>query len=511
MAFWEEGVIGAAAKEDIPPNKAYVFVPYSICINIAKAKSSEIRQVLQKKFFTQHSRANDHILWVFVMFEKLKGPHSLWHHYFSTITGFNNLIDWTESDLSELQDDLIVHDNTKWKQRIARIWLSVKKIIGAYPEYFPPDQDLENIFLWAWRVCCTRGYAWDGGMLIPMADNMNHGEVYTSYESEERIVLLELARDVSSEVDYSDFLNIHKQVNFQVDPRHNTNRLEKYVLEKNDLPGLESIGELEKVLEEYRSSSSEDDERNIAECTSDEESAFDQLDLLEEIVPEPDKFFMMSSGVRTSFRKGDQVLNAYGRLNNRNLLLDYGFAIEDNRYDTVYFLMWTLDSGREGLVAFEDIQEKSPLYAEGTELYGLKLKRLNLDVFVYFREIMGMSVKQVPSDLDKELEVIDKFFDVLCGLKSGFKTELEFDLELLQRNPPFKLKSALYYRINQKKIVNHQVKMLETLRSEIEKIKTGAKLQTYLKDLTLEQIKAIYPLRVYLRSLEIYLKDLNTE
>ena len=506
MAFWEDGILGAAAKQDIPPNKAYVFVPYSICINLFKAKSSEIRHVFRHRFFTQHTRGNDHMLWVFVMYERLKGKNSLWYHYFSTITGFNNLIDWSEEELHELQDRLIVHDNTKWKQRIRRIWASAQKILGAYPEHFPPDQDLESVFMWAWRVCCTRGYAWEGGMLIPMADNMNHGEVYTSYESEEREILAVLAQNGTNDVDYSDYLLIHTEAKAQVDPRHNTTRLEKFLLE-NQLPDLSSVADLEKAVENFRSSSSEDDERNIAECTSDEESAAEQVDEAEELVEEPDKFFMMSSGVRTSFKKGDQVLNAYGRLNNRNLLLDYGFAIQDNRYDTVYFLLWTLSSGREGLVEFEDIEVKSQQYAEGTELYGLKMKRLNLDVFVYFREILRLNVKQFPSDFNKELEIIEKYFEVLYRLQAEFRTSLELDLDLLERNPPGRLRSALYYRINQKKIVANQIKMLETLRGEIIEIQQGTTLITVLQNKTVEEIKDLYPLRTYLRSLEVYLKQ----
>ena len=215
---------------------------------------------------------------------------------------------------------------------------------------------------------------------------------------------------------------------------------------------------------------------------------------------------MMSTGVRTSFKKGEQVLNAYGRLNNRNILLDYGFAIKDNRYDTVYFLLWTITSGREGLVSYEDIEEKNQQYAEGTELYGLKMKRLNLDVFVYYREIMRADIRQFPSNIDMELEIIEKFFVILYELQHDFTTSLEFDQELLTRNPPAKLKSALYYRINQKKIINSQIKMLETLKSELIEIQQGRNISTHVNDRTPEQIIALYPLRMYLRSLEACLK-----
>ena len=69
-------------------------------------------------------------------------------------------------------------------------------------------------------------------MLIPLADNMNHGEVYTSYESEERAALTELAENYSQDIDYSDFLSKNHETNVILDPRHNTNRLQKFLSEK---------------------------------------------------------------------------------------------------------------------------------------------------------------------------------------------------------------------------------------------------------------------------------------
>ena len=513
VAFWKEGIIGAQAKRDIGPNKAYIFVPYTICINLHKAKTSEISHIFKKKFFTKHSRATDHILWVFVLYEKLKGPSSFWFPYFSCIEGYQNLVDWSESELNELQDPLIVYDNLKWRERIERIWLKIKKIIESYPEFFPPEHDLHSEFMWTWKICCTRGYAWDGGMLIPMADNINHGEVYTSYESETQAMLQILAKNKTGEVDYSDFLDLHTNGEFKADPRHNMNKLEKFLSSGLELKPCEKIWDLDKELEGLRSSSSEDDERNIAECTSDEESAFEQEDSEEpeQSKADEDNFFMMSTGVRTFFRKGEQVFNAYGRLNNRNLLLDYGFATEGNRYDTVYFLLWLPRSGREGLVKIQDIKAKTQEYVEFTELYGLKKKRLNIDVFVYFRENMTVTVKNFPSRIEVELEIIDKFLNVCFEMHDEFKTSLEEDEELLLRSPGHRLKSALFYRMNQKKIILNQIKMLEVLRKELESVQNGLSLDQHLIGRSLKEIQDLYPLKSYLQSFIRYSKSPTIE
>ncbi|OMJ89573.1 hypothetical protein SteCoe_8279 [Stentor coeruleus] len=509
VAFYEEGIIGATAKTDIPPNKAYVFVPYNLCISIQKAKTSEISHIFKKRFFTQHSRANDHILWVFILYEKLKGTESFWYPYFKTLKGFSNIIEWSDEELSELQDKLLVYDNLKWKNRIERIWKSIYGIIKNYPEYFPLEKNLYSEFMWSWLVCCTRGYSWEGGMLIPMADNLNHGIIYTSYHGEEKNTLRTLAENKTTDIDYTDFLGIEVKYDIQVDKRTNKNRLEK-LLEKSDMPEIKNVWELNQILEGYRSSSSEDDERIVAECTSEEESPYDEDDeLQEEFKDLNENYFLMSTGVRTCFKKGEQVLNSYGRLSNRNLLLDYGFALPENRYDSVFFFLWLPRSGREGLVKIEDIEAKSDEYLYCTELFRLKPKRLNIDVFIYYREGMkNEPIKNFPSDINVELEIIDCFLNICFKLYEGFDTSLEYDIELLKTKCSPRLQGALNYRINQKKIVLNQIKMLETLRDLLEDIKNGKDISTHAKGKSSQEIMDLYPLRNYLRALEGYLKKI---
>ena len=48
----------------------------------------------------------------------------------------------------------------------------------------------------------------------------------------------------------------------------------------------------------------------------------------------------MRTGEQGSFRQGAQVFNCYGRLNNTDLLIDYGFALLPNRYDSVYVRLY---------------------------------------------------------------------------------------------------------------------------------------------------------------------------
>lgn len=46
-------------------------------------------------------------------------------------------------------------------------------------------------------------------------------------------------------------------------------------------------------------------------------------------------YFCLTNMNRGPLRKGEQAFNCYGNRCNRYLLMDYGFAFADNRYDSV--------------------------------------------------------------------------------------------------------------------------------------------------------------------------------
>jgi hypothetical protein len=51
----------------------------------------------------------------------------------------------------------------------------------------------------------------------------------------------------------------------------------------------------------------------------------------------PNVYFAMNSRHRTSYKKGDQLFNSYGLRTNRFLLTNYGFAIRQNKYNSLGF------------------------------------------------------------------------------------------------------------------------------------------------------------------------------
>lgn len=174
-------------------------------------------------------------------------------------------------------------------------------------------------------------------MLIPAADFLNHSDIYIRYESECREVLESISLKNDGDTDFTDFLGeSHEKGQFQKNRFYST-RLEKLLENSGDLSDINSIWDLDSKLKDYRSSSDEEDTRTIGEVDSEEEDLFGEEYKSIEIRDEPDMYFIIATGSRTGFNKGEQVYSAYGRLNNRDLLLDYGFTLDGNRYDALYF------------------------------------------------------------------------------------------------------------------------------------------------------------------------------
>lgn len=110
------------AKVDIPPNKAFLFVPYSITISLYKAKKSQIAHLFQEHqyWFQTHPKGDDHIMWTYILFEKLRGADSFWFPYFDTVHKSELAIDWNEIELSELQDPIMLDECQQWQEKIEK-------------------------------------------------------------------------------------------------------------------------------------------------------------------------------------------------------------------------------------------------------------------------------------------------------------------------------------------------------------------------------------------------------
>lgn len=216
----------------------------------------------------------------------------------------------------------------------AKVLLSV---LRRYPDLYPNDTPLEDLFAWAYKLVHTRSFAWGKpeGMLVPFADNLNHADINLTYKT------IEKARVSDPEAP-------------RTEPgpgKLYMNRMMKYLHKYQSVEELQDvryIWETEESLKEFESSSeensdSEDSASDSNESSSAEDSPSSCDDSISLLSSYPSKaheslhYFSIYTGSDCSFAQGQQVFNCYGRHSNATLLLYYGFAMFDNHHDSLQF------------------------------------------------------------------------------------------------------------------------------------------------------------------------------
>lgn len=174
------------------------------------------------------------------MYERTKGPESFWFPYFETIKDIECLANWRKHEVEELQDPVLAFDSSQWVRRMAKVWASLEEVFTENPSCFPCELPLREYFEWAWRVTSTRSFMLEGGMLVPLADNLNHSDCSIRYDSLREDTLVEEHK--GGNTDYSGFEGKTAKQHIVFPTRSSQNRLEKYLSGGNiDKQGLKSL------------------------------------------------------------------------------------------------------------------------------------------------------------------------------------------------------------------------------------------------------------------------------
>ena len=178
-------------------------------------------------------------------------------------------------------------------------------------------------------------------MVIPFADNLNHEDVYVDYLSLSTSFLQKKLLEPVINKDYKDFLGVSHISPSEMKARTHFNRLEKHLSGSNreNFNHLENIWDIDEEIQLLESSSDEEELVNDLNEESDEEGSEEESDEEEKLelqVSMKNKYFIMRTGSEGGFLQGNQVFNCYGRLNNTDMLMEYGFCLLPNRYDSIY-------------------------------------------------------------------------------------------------------------------------------------------------------------------------------
>lgn len=534
MAYYEEGTIGLGAKIDIPPNKAFLFVPFSLIITAKRAKSSEISSIFQSHpyYFSGHEDSEFDIVLVYLIYEKSKGPSSAWSSYFEAIGDLELLSDWSEHDLSQLNDPLLVFSVQELSSKIEEKFKLLSEVFEEHSDVFPSGTLLKQHFDWSYRVLLTRAFNYGELRLVPMADFMNFSNNSLVFEDFDKEALARKAGIIEKDSDYRDFLGnpVKGQGSVKETARY-LNRIDRFLNDKADkscFKGLKTVWELERLLVDYESSDDEE-EVNIVQYYEEEEdnpeiteSEADNAENNENNENLGEDFLVVSTDEYSGVKQGAQITFQIRTLTNRDWLLNYAVSIENNWFESFYLLLWSSSlASRLGPVPVEDLRSQSyksefpnATVTDVTDLVILKSSVLNLDLLKYFRKNLdyrGLSLQEPqlkvsPSDLDVELHIIEAVTSLLGDLE-GKGPPVAQDLNLLHRNLPRRLKFAVIYRVGQKKIIARQIAMLQQLKHILISAKESGSLENHLNGKSLKEVSLVYGLRKYLRSLYGNLKN----
>ena len=106
VAFGKNGeLMGLCAKKDIPPQKAFLFIPQSLIINELVCKLDPNCGPIYEKhpeIFKDHFDAEYLLMIVFVMHHMLIGKKSFWHPFWQVINMSDMPMRWSDTEMQEL-------------------------------------------------------------------------------------------------------------------------------------------------------------------------------------------------------------------------------------------------------------------------------------------------------------------------------------------------------------------------------------------------------------------------
>lgn len=145
-------------------------------------------------------------------------------------------------------------------------------------------------------------------------------------------------------------------------------------------------------------------------------------------------FFAMGTKFSSSYNKGDQLFNCYGRRTNRFLLVNYGFVLRYNKYNCLGFRVY---------VTFKDEDSENKEPQKHQKIIKLRMHRLSLDLLQYLRANLIPSypfknkdretvTASTPVHIDFEIFTMTQAVSLLESMIANqFPTTLKQDLETL--------------------------------------------------------------------------------
>lgn len=449
------GYIGTMATSEIMPNERIITAPSSALMTSQVARECPELQEL----FTKNPEISNRgmlAMVTFMIWEKQKGPESKWAAFIKyQPQDANNLQDWSDAELLELQDKDLMFDSKQKKEYHEYGWNYWKNCIEKLGLFTSEMISLES-YTWAFRVISTRcfGKFMPYLTMFPVGELLNHHNSQSYYIYQFNSEKPDASRRYSGVCDDNDrdddLVTNDKIVEASMNALLALNK-QIYKVKSED----EKLAEIEKLAQAF-------DERELQRKLEFEKVKPDDM----EIEEHPDKHASICAGPDEHYLPGSEVYMSYGRYSNRQLLSSYGFCLLENKYNYHQLKVSLQDLILDGTLSQSLASEASFLQ--------FKLKQFHLceDLLNKLRCLNWSSSLSAnnffnPVDLSLESQIIQQAIKLIEKSLSAYPTSYEEDQAILSQSPSLRLYFAVLYRSQQKQILSSQLQYLQSVLAYI--------------------------------------------
>jgi len=344
------------------------------------------------------------------------------------------------------QSEVVTREVAHRKKEINAVWEAFAPQQKEIAKYLPRLADVtEEEFIWA--LMCTESRCFEG-VFVPGLNFIVFAE-YFNHDTESNIKFaVTPAR--------SPFMNPFGSI----DSVFYGEDLKTYV------PNTENNGDLHYELDKnitWNYKTTNVDLPQVQEEKLEEEKEVEPWDLNDDKI-----FFNFIFNEDTPKKAGEQICINYGHFSNKYLLMEYGFSLENNKYD--YF---RLDLSLEECsnVANENKSTNlEKIHMKPNIRVDLKATALHKDLLLYLRSIYedkSDALILTPQSKEVEIKILKETADIANKQLSKMETTLEEDNALLAKSKKWIETFIIIFRIGQKKILHAQIEMANALISAL--------------------------------------------
>lgn len=452
---------GMITTAKVKANEIFVRVPSKIILSTQVAYNSELKAIfkLYPDMFTKEGAEawEDYVLIAYIIWQISIGEKSMWKPMFDIWPKQIELFyRWSGDDFKELQNYQIYKEASEENECLKRSWNDLYKILAKYPQYFPKHMLIYDIYIWIWELLCSRIFnsKINTTSFVPFAELVNHENVDSHYDQE-------TTEDSNVNASKTEEASSGDESNFEYnkDIAYCHQKGKKYEYVPSNIEPIES-------------------EAVAPEEIKNPTQFLERYENIEKQFGEDKPYNHILLNFNKEYEKGQQIYMSYGKDTNAYLLCNYGFILEYNKYD-YYKLQLSMTDTTQKQLFLKYYSINISVKAFVPESYFIKIYYQHISPkLIMFSKILLLDAKSNPHlikdvfDISFEENAINKAIKLLENAISQMPTTLSTDFQLLKNKqyPNSHIYFAIKYRIEQKKILHHQIFLLNIILAILKRI-----------------------------------------